>query len=249
LTFLFTVFFWTFAFAWMGILALVTIFLRLFFKYPAIHNRVPAPGLHLIMRVATLGRFRVTYDPGFDPDRRSVFCMNHTNLLDGHTATAVVPHALCGLMNSWHFWIPCYGWLMKLSRGIGVRPEDRGRVLQRITEEARRRREENMSIVAFPEAHRTRDGLVQRFRKGVFFMARDAGYPVVPVAARGMYAVNRKGSFLFRPRPVDVYVGPQFETSGLTDSQISDLTGKFQRMISSYVELQDTSERKEAINA
>ena len=50
------------------------------------------------------------------------------------------------------------------------------------------------SILAFPEAHRTMDGRVQRFRRGLFLIARDVGLPVVPVAITGWYETARKGA-------------------------------------------------------
>ncbi|MFH1016941.1 MAG: lysophospholipid acyltransferase family protein [Pseudomonadota bacterium] len=246
---LFNIFFWIFAFAYMAVLALATMALRLFFTYPQIHSRVPAAGFRHIILFVTLGRFRVTFDPAFDPERLSVFCFNHTNLLDGHTTSASIPHAFCGLMNAWQFWIPFYGWLMKLSRGIPIRKKDFGRNLERITEHALQRRRENMSILVFPEGHRTPDGRVHRFHKGSILMARDAGYPVVPAGIRGMYAVNQRGSYLFRPGPVSVHFGPQIETAGLSDSGISDLTRKLQEMVMSYVESpEEVSSQREAVN-
>jgi 1-acyl-sn-glycerol-3-phosphate acyltransferase len=246
---LFSMAFWTFAFAFMLLLAIVSLLLLLFLPYPKVHHRVPAPGFSLIARAATLFRFRVTYDPAFDPRRPSVYVMNHTNLLDAHVASAVIPQPFCGLMNSWHRFVPFYGWLMRLSRGIFVRPADRGRLLDVMTAEARVRREIGMSILTFPEAHRTLDGRIRTFKKGVFFMARDAGYPVVPIAARGMFGVNRKGSRLFRPAPVDVHVFPQMETAGLTDAEVGRLAEEARALVTAYVERGWLpSERKEAVN-
>ncbi len=106
-----------------------------------------------------------------------------------------------------------------------------------------------MSILVFPEAHRTSDGRVHRFHKGTILMARDAGYPVVPVGVRGMYAVNHKGSYLFRPGPVHVHFGPQIETAGLDDLEISALTRTLQTMVTSFVESPESSVREEAVNA
>lgn len=43
-------------------------------------------------------------------------------------------------------------------------------------------------------------GTIRKIKRGVFMMARDAGYPVVPIAVQGNFEINQKGSKLFRPR-------------------------------------------------
>lgn len=66
-------------------------------------------------------------------------------------------------------------------------------------------------------------------------MARDAGLPVVPLAVRGLHAICPKGSWLLRPGTIDVYVGPQVETAGLSDEEVGALAVRFQRAIGEYV--------------
>jgi hypothetical protein len=48
-------------------------------------------------------------------------------------------------------------------------------------------------------------------------------------------AINHKGSLLFRPGTIEVFVGPQLETAGLSDDQVGDLARRMQRMIGEYV--------------
>ena len=172
----------------------------------------------------------ITYDPNFDKNRRSVFCQNHVNLLDAFVASKTIPHVFCGLMLSWQFKIPIYGWMMFVSKGIPVHNRQRG-TIQYMEREAIKRREDGFSILTFPEGRRTLDGEVHEFKRGVFFMARDAGYPVVPIAVQGNYQINQKGSRLFRPGKINVYVGPQHETQGLQDKDIFDLAKKMESEI------------------
>jgi 1-acyl-sn-glycerol-3-phosphate acyltransferase len=80
---------------------------------------------------------------------------------------------------------------------------------------ARQRITEGLSILVYPEAHRTRDGKVHDFKKGAFLLARDVGLPIVPLATRGMFEMNRKGTWLFRPSKITLYVGAPIETVGL----------------------------------
>lgn len=241
-TYLFSAFFWVFAFAFMMLLALATIAARLFVSYPKIHHLIPAPGFAFLARLATRGRLEVHYHPNFSRTRPSVFCQNHVNLLDAHVASAAIPTPFCGLMDSWQQHIPFYGWLMRLSHGILIDRKRKG-ILHQITLAAHERNRNGMSILVLPEGHRTRDGKVREFKTGVFFMARDAGYPVVPVAVQGMYAVNRRKSYLFHPGSVRVFVGPQFETRGLSDNEVRDLSNTLRLWISEHADV-DVSESK-----
>ena len=182
----------------------------------------------------TGAQLEVTYDAGFDPVRGSVFCQNHISMLDGLLAAAVIPQPFCGLMEAWHFKIPGYGWLMQLGKSIPVYPRESGRTAE-ITAAARQRVAEGISILVFPEAHRTRDGHVRPYRRGTLFMARDAGIPVVPLAVRGLYDVNHRGEWQFDPGPVQVYVGPQLETAGMDDEAVGELAARLTAFTDGWV--------------
>jgi len=220
---------WTAAFVWMLVGATITLVLLVVgFPYQKVHLWVTAPMFVRVLGIAT-ARIRVHYHPDFDRERRSVFTFNHTNLLDGHLASAAIPHAFSGLMNAWQFHIPIYGWLMRMSKGIGVHKNRREKMLEELTAAAKERKAIGMSILTFPEGHRTRTGKIGPFRRGVFLMARNAEMPMVPMVARGMYELNRKGSFLFRPLcRIDVFVGPQHDTAGLSDTEIGEVVQRLQ---------------------
>ncbi len=173
----------------------------------------------------TFSSVKIVYDPGFDPKRTSVFMQNHVSWIDGQLACIAIPHAFCGLFNYWHYRVPGYGWIMWLARGIRVFPRSQGRTAE-ITAQAKDRVAMGISILAFPEGHRTRDGKIGPHKRGTYFMARDAGLPVVPLCVRGLYGVNRKGTWQFWPGRIVVYVGAQMETAGLNDEQIGELADR-----------------------
>lgn len=183
----------------------------------------------------------IVYDPGFDPERVSVFCQNHVNVLDAFTACASIPQPFVGLMLAWHFKIPGYGWMMKATHGIPVHKGAKNRT-ELLCAEARDRANKGLSILAYPEAHRTSDGHVHSFKRGVFFMARDSGLPVVPLVVRGMFEINRKGSALFAPGKVDIYVGPQIETSNLDDDGILALAETMSTAMGRFVDGESASD-------
>ncbi|MCA9566826.1 MAG: 1-acyl-sn-glycerol-3-phosphate acyltransferase [Myxococcales bacterium] len=171
----------------------------------------------------TGSRWKAVVDPAVDPAQPYMFCQNHTNLFDHVALYDATPHFKQGLELEKHFDIPVYGWFMKARGTIPVRSGKEGQtpeIMQNMRDEIAR----GHSILAFPEGHRTLDGRVGPFRRGVFFIARDLGIPIAPVAVTGMYRVNRKGSWLIRPgHEVTVYVDAPIPTKGLPDSAIPEL--------------------------
>jgi len=236
-TALFTLLYWPISFALMLVGAVGTLVLLLLrFPYQRVHYWVTAPVFSSCVPLS-FTRMRVHYHPGFDPERRSIFTQNHVNLLDGMVAAAAIPHPFSGLMNAWQFKIPIYGWLMYLSKGIAVHRGRRDQMLREISDAARERKRIGMSVLTFPEGHRSADGQLGPFRRGVFMMARNAEMPVVPIAVRGMYEVNRKGSLAFHPgRTVDVFVGPQLDANGLDDQALGAFADRVREFMVHCVE-------------
>ena len=182
----------------------------------------------------SLSELEIIYDPDFDPERRSMFVQNHVNLMDAHAACASIPHPFCGMMNAWQFKIPFYGGIMKLAEGIPV--GSGANRYREVAAAARDRAARGLSILVFPEAHRTRDGKVQEFKKGVFLMAREAGLPVVPLATRGMFELNHKGTWLFTPTRITVYIGAQIETAGLSTDELRKVITRTEKIIRDFAE-------------
>jgi len=228
---------WPLAFLWMALpLALVALPALIGVPWRRLHPFGAGVFRHVLH--VTGNRIRVERDPRLDPRRPAVFCQNHVNLLDAHVAMFAVPGPFCGVMNAWQFRVPVYGWAMSVSRSLSVdRSLPRDQKVASLAREAASRRDEGLSILVFPEAHRTLDGRVGGFRLGVFEMARAAGLPVVPVAVRGTRAINRKGTLLLSPgHLVEVRVGAPRETAGLDDASLAALAQDLRREIASFVE-------------
>lgn len=237
LVLLFSAFFWIFGTIWILFSVIIIRAALLTLPFPVVFERVARPLLRVMILLATGGKLKVEYDPEFDPDVPSVYCFNHTNILDGLLSACVIPRAYSGVMESWQLNIPIYGYLMKWSGGIPIDNKEHPRkIIRQLSDEARLRRERGLSILVFPEAHRTLDGKIRSFEFGVFKMARDAGYPLVPVAVRGMFAVKRKGSYLFKPGPVHVRVGAQVDSRCENSAALRERGDQIRQFMITFVE-------------
>lgn len=230
----FSVAVWICALAWMLILPAVVLPLLIFTRFEKIQHIWPQPQVGWTLRL-TLSRIRFEYDPAFDPRRVSVFIHNHTSMLDAHVACAAIPQPICGLENAAHLNVPGYGWIMRLANAIPVHPK-RDKAYGETAAACRERAGRGISILTFPEGHRTLDGKLRSFRRGPFFMARDAGLPIVPIAVRGLYGVLPKGTWVFIPGRISVYVGPQIDVDGRNDDEVEELVEQVRRAMTVFVE-------------
>lgn len=184
----------------------------------------------------TGSRWRAVVHPDVDPKRVYMFCTNHVNHFDHCTMYNATPHFKQGLELEDHFRYPIYGRFMRTRGTIPVRRSSQGQTPE-IMAHMRSEIAKGHSILAFPEGSRTRDGRVGPFRKGMFYIARDLGIPIVPVAVTGMQHVMRADSLVIRPgNTVTVYYDAPIETAGTTDEEIAALADRVRAPIAARVD-------------
>jgi 1-acyl-sn-glycerol-3-phosphate acyltransferase len=194
-----------------------------------VYEVVPAHRVNVLGRaycrvqIALTGnRWRAVVHPSVDPDRPYIFVQNHTNHYDHVLAYNATPHYKQGLELESHFKFPFYGRFMKARGTVPVKKG--GGQTSDLTQRIKREIDAGRSILAFPEGSRTRTGRVAPFRKGIFYIARDLGVPIVPVAVTGAFDVMRAGSPIIRPgNQITVYCDEPVETAGVSDEELPKL--------------------------
>jgi 1-acyl-sn-glycerol-3-phosphate acyltransferase len=170
--------------------------------------------------------------PGYDPQRTCFLLANHVNLFDPFVLYATVPQFFRGLELESHFRIPIYGWMMKRFGNVPVPDVNRPSELKRMWRLTRAALNSDVSLLAFPEGQRTRDGRVGPFKDGVFRMALQFGTPIIPVTVVGSFAFNRKTSWLLRPGKITVVLHDVIETRHLRKEDIPALRDRVHAIIS-----------------
>jgi 1-acyl-sn-glycerol-3-phosphate acyltransferase len=183
-----------------------------------------------ILRMAGV-RFEVRYAPGFDREQTSFFVSNHVDLWDAFIIYSAIPQFVRGLEHESHFKIPAYGWMMKRFGNVPVPPEGnlaKYKQMMRLTKDSLER---GISLIVFAEGSRTLDGLVKPFNPGVFRMAIQYGYPIVPMSIVGAFEFSRKGDWKLFPGKITVYMHEQIPTSGLTKNDIESLRERVEQIV------------------
>jgi len=137
-----------------------------------------------------------------------VYMSNHASMLDGPLLFLLIRRPVRVIMKSSIFRIPVVGLGMKY---VGFVPVDRsgtsgGRAA--IARAAAMMKEKGYSFLIFPEGTRSRNGELQAFRRGGFFLAREAGVPIVPVSIRGTFELMPKKRLVPRNGTVRVVFHP-----------------------------------------
>jgi len=188
-----------------------------------------------ILRLAGV-KFEVQRSPGFDPEKTSIFISNHVNIFDPFVLYSAVPQFLRGFELESHFKIPVYGWMMGRFGNIPVPDNPTRPGLELMTQRGKTALDSGISLLAFPEAGRTRDGHIQEFKKGIFNIAQKFGTPIVPVSLVGSYQFFQTGNWILYPGKIIVYLHDTIDTTEITRGEVDALRQRVQEIVSAPVE-------------
>jgi len=167
----------------------------------------------------------------FDPRTALIFMPNHVSFLDGPMLEMLIPGAARVVLKKSIVGIPIVGLGMRF---VGFVPVDRKGVKggqRSIAKAVRMVREKGYSFLIFPEGTRSRDGKLQRFRRGGFFLALETGAPIIPVTIRGTFELMPKGQKYARKGTVQVAFHDPIPAVGYTGETMAGLMEKVREAI------------------
>ncbi len=131
-------------------------------------------------------------------DRACIFMSNHVSNLDPPALLPRIPGRTSAFIKRSLMKIPVLGYGMKLGDFVPVDRDGRVESAVESVAIARRVLEKGFHITTFVEGTRSRDGRMLPFKKGPFYLAMEAGAPVVPVSIYGTESMMAKGSVRVR---------------------------------------------------
>lgn len=170
----------------------------------------------VFLRQRAYGREMVPKKGGF------ILAGNHASYLDPVVFGVACPRGLNYLARDTLFRNRFFGWLICSVHTIPLKRDaaDLGAIKEGI-----KRLKHGQGLLLFPEGTRSVDGVLQKGRHGVGFLARKSGVPVVPAYCHGTFEAWPKGAKTFKPTPVVVRFGAPVifnDKSGLSDQEIAD---------------------------
>ena len=158
-----------------------------------------------------------------DRKQTYVFVSNHRSYLDTAAMFIYTGRRIGLLAKKELLKVPVLGVGMGFVNVMAIDRTNRESAI-RTTEAAAKRIKSGVSFAVFVEGTRAKPGELLTFKKGAFYMARQAGVPVVPVAIRNSDVLMGKGTGEARPGTIEMIFLPPVDTSNLsTDEDIDQL--------------------------
>jgi len=153
-----------------------------------------------------------------DPKQTYIFVSNHRSYLDTATLFVFTGRRLGLLAKKELLKVPILGVGMGFVNVMAIDRTNRESAI-RTAEAAARRIQSGVSFGVFVEGTRAKPGELLPFKKGAFYMAKQAGVPVVPVAIKNSDLLMGKGTGEARSGTIEMVIMPPVGTSQLEDDK------------------------------
>lgn len=166
-----------------------------------------------------------------DPNETYVFVSNHRSYLDTATLFAYTGRRLGLLAKRELLNVPILGYGMGYVNIMAIDRSNRERALKTV-EAATARIRSGRSFGVFAEGTRAKPGEFLPFKKGAFYMAAQAGVPIVPVAIKNTDHLMGKGTGEARAGTIEMIMLPPVSTAGFsTDEDVKRLVERIHSIV------------------
>lgn len=156
-----------------------------------------------------------------DMKKPYIFLPNHQGAFDVFVIYGWIGNPFAWIMKQELRKIPLVGAACAAVGHIFLDRSSRQKSVKTLLEAEKTLKENNRSVVLFPEGTRTKTGEIGKFKRGAFAMARDMHLPIVPVTIKGSFEVLPKRGFWIKPTRMEMIFHEPIETSGLTDENMN----------------------------
>ncbi len=173
----------------------------------------------------------VTGQEHLDPNQPYVFISNHRSYLDTATLFAYTGRRIGLLAKKELLKVPILGYGMGYVNVMAIDRSNRERALQ-TTQAATDRIRSGRSFGVFAEGTRAKPGEFLPLKKGAFYMAAQAGVPIVPVALKNTDYLMGKGTGEARSGVIEMRMLPPVSTDGCSsDADVKKLVTQVETLI------------------
>jgi len=145
--------------------------------------------------------------------RACIFMANHVSNLDPPVLMPLIPGRLSVLLKSELMRIPILGTAMRMAKFIPVDRSSNAAKAKASIDAASEALRGGVHILVFAEGSRSYNGKLMRFKKGPFFLARETGAPVIPVAISGTEKMMPPGGARIFPATARVRFLPMIDST------------------------------------
>ncbi|UCE39955.1 MAG: 1-acyl-sn-glycerol-3-phosphate acyltransferase [Candidatus Aminicenantes bacterium] len=159
-------------------------------------------------------RIKVSGIDVIEQNKSYIFMSNHLSFLDGPLLYFVIPLPIRVILKKEIFRIPVIGLGMKQVDFVPVDRKSMRGGKKSIDHAASLMKEKGYSFLIFPEGTRSRNGKLQEFRRGGFFLATASQSAIIPISIQGTYELMPKGRFFVKKGNIKVAFHPPIYVNG-----------------------------------
>ncbi len=160
------------------------------------------------VKVKVIGREKI------DTKNAYVYMANHQSWFDIFVLLAYIPGQFRWLAKEELFRIPVVGKAMEVIGYIPIDRSNRSKAFESLARAAEQIKK-GTSVMIFPEGTRSKDGVLQPFKKGGFILAIQSQQPIIPISISGSYKILPKGKWLVKSGFIKVTIHDHIPTAGL----------------------------------
>jgi 1-acyl-sn-glycerol-3-phosphate acyltransferase len=161
-----------------------------------------------------------------------VYAVTHASALDIPILYVYLPFQFRIIFKSELLSYPFVGWHLKRSGQVCINQQNPAASIGAVKSALRSLRS-GMPLVIFPEGGRTRDGQLQPFLPGAFFLAIKAQADIVPIALVGTFDLLPMNTYHIKCQPLEMRVGQPIPTAGLTVHDTGKVSAEVKSAIAS----------------
>ena len=165
-----------------------------------------------------------------DTSKPHLYAVNHLSAMDIPVLYTQIPVQFRILAKKELFRYPFMGWHLSRSGQIPVDTES-ALASMRALNHAARTLHDGMPLMIFPEGGRSRDGHIQPFMGGGFYVAIKAGVDVVPMAIVGTFEMLPMNTYHIKPQKLTLLVGDPISSKGHSPKDVEKLSAQVKKAI------------------
>lgn len=163
-------------------------------------------------------------------ERPRVFAVTHASALDIPMLYVSLPFQFRIIFKSELLAYPFVGWHLRRSGQVCINQQQPTQSVGAIKSALKSLRK-GMPLVIFPEGGRTRDGEIQPFLPGAFFLAIKAQADIVPIALVGTFDLLPMNTYHIKCQPLEMRVGDVIPTAGLKMADMDAVSARVKTSI------------------
>ncbi|MGB6384762.1 MAG: lysophospholipid acyltransferase family protein [Terriglobales bacterium] len=213
------------------ILGTISLICSLFDRNGRIQHKFARLWSWLVMKTI-LSRVKVTGSGAvrLDHSKPRVYAVTHASALDIPILYVYLPFQFRIIFKSELLVYPFVGWHLKRSGQVCINQQNPAASIGAVKSALRSLRS-GMPLVIFPEGGRTRDGKIQPFLPGAFFLAIKAQADIVPIALVDTFDLLPMDTYHIKCQPLEMRVGEPVSTVGLSLRDMDAVSAKVKAAI------------------